>query len=120
MSGAMDFMPTFRAREINRVLRVVFNTDLRNSHDGLSILAKDFKIDTAQLRPGEYIVFVNRSKTALKLYAAGQVVAHFRMPTHRKMDMRVISLIPRFFNGRELKYDDALRELITKQWGQRT
>lgn len=120
MSDAMDFMPALKGQGTNRVLRVVFNTDLRNSHDGLSQLAKDFKIDTARLKPGEYIVFINTAKTALKLYAAGQVIAYFRMPTHRKMDMRVISLIPRFFNGRELKYDDALRELITKQWGQRT
>lgn len=115
----MDFMPAF-AKKTNRVLRVVFNTDLRNSHDGLALLDKQFKIDTAKLSPGEYVVFINAKKTALKLYAAGQVVAHFRMPTHRKMDMRIIGMIPRFFNGSELKYDDALKELITAEWSVRT
>lgn len=109
-------VPTFTTKERNRIVRIIFNTDLRNSHDGLTTLAHDFDIDTATLKPGEYVVFINAKKNALKFFAAGQVVAHFRMPSHRKMDMRIIGMIPRFFNGRELKYDDALKELITTEF----
>lgn len=115
MTNKLDFLPSMERTE-SRILRVVFNTDLRNNHDGLTTIAKRLKIDTSKLKPGEFVVFINTAKTALKLFAAGQVVAHFRMPSYRKMDMRIIGLIPRFFNGRELKYDDALKDLLTTKW----
>ena len=67
------------------------------------------------LAVGEFIVFINRKKCALKLFAAGNTVAHFKMPGSQQMNMSVIGLIPRFFNGKELRYDDAIAEIIKKR-----
>lgn len=117
-TDAMEFLPTkFSPVSESKILRVIFNTDLRNNHEGLAAIAKNLRINTATLQPGEYVVFVNSYRSALKFYVAGQIVAHFRMPTHRRMDMRIIAMLPKFFNGRELRYDDALRELIRKEFG---
>lgn len=101
----------------NKILRVIFNADLRCSHDGLRKIAKDLSLNVDTLRIGEFLVFINSRKSALKIFAAGQTIAHFKMPGERKMDMKIISMIPRFFNGQELKYDAALREKILKEFG---
>jgi hypothetical protein len=110
------FQPDFRAAKENRLIRAVFNTDLRNSHDGLYKIAKDLKVNIDNLSVGEFIVFVNKKRSALKLYAAGNTIAHFRMPGDRVMNMKVLAVIPKFFNGKELKYTDALAEVIRKEF----
>jgi hypothetical protein len=116
METDLSFLPSTLDRSTeNRLIRVVFNTDLRCGHAGLAALAKGLRLNVDNLKIGQFIVFINRKKCALKLYAAGNTVAHFRMPGSRQMDMSVIALIPRFFNGKELKYDDALAEVIKKQ-----
>ena len=100
----------------NRLIRIVFNADLRNSHDGLAAVAKKLRVNVSELEVGEFVVFVNSKQSALKLYAAGNTLAHFKMPKNRRMDMRVIAMIPRFFNGKELRYDDAISEMIRKKF----
>lgn len=116
MTPDMSFLPATVGRGTeNRLIRIVFNTDLRCGHDGLAAIAKGLRVNVNTLEIGEFVVFVNRKKCALKLYAAGNTVAHFKMPGTRQMNMSVIGLIPRFFNGKELKYDDALAEVIKKQ-----
>ena len=99
----------------NKILRVVFDTDLRCGHTGLTTLAKNLRLNPMNLAVGEFIVFINRKKCALKLFAAGNTVAHFKMPGSQQMNMAAIGLIPRFFNGKELKYDDALAEVIKRR-----
>lgn len=98
----------------NRMLQIVFNADLRCSHLGLSIVAKRLKLDTSDLKIGEFIVFVNTKKTMIKIFAAGNTVAHFKN-NDRPINMKILGMIPRFFNGKELKYDEALAEVIKKE-----
>lgn len=111
------YFPEVTKSTENKVLRIVFNADLRSSHDGLTKVAKTFKLNPAELEVGEFLVFVNRKKSAVKIFAANYTVAHFRMPDGRMMNPKVLALIPKFFNGRELKYDEALKEVINKEFG---
>lgn len=105
---------TPRASE-NRLIRVVFDADLRCSHEGLTAIAKNLKLKLDELELGEFVAFINSKKTMIKLYAAGNTIAHFKTPDGRQLNLKVLALIPKFFNGRELKYDDALKEVITKE-----
>lgn len=108
-----DFLPDFKTRESeNKILQIFFNTDLRCAHDGLAILAKKEKLNVDKLRVGQFLVFMNTKQSQLKIYAAGRTIAHFKMPNHRRMNLKVLQMIPRFFNGKELKYDEALSEII--------
>lgn len=99
----------------NKIIRVVFNTDLRNSHDGLTIIAKELKVNTNDLKPGQFVVFVNTAKTAIKIYAAGNTVVHFRPPGGKKLNLKTIAMIPSYFNGGEFKYDKALKDVIERE-----
>lgn len=110
-----NFLPDFTKARANTLLRVVFNADLRCSHDGLALQAKALRLDVAKLEVGEFVVFINAKKTMLKMFAAGNTVAHFKTPGNRQLNLKVLAIIPRFFNGQTLKYDEALSEVIRKE-----
>lgn len=100
----------------NRIVRFFPNADLRCGHDGLRQWAKEKgDIEVWNLQPGEFVVFANTKGDRLKIYAPGNVIAYVKSPDERKIDLNVIRLIPRFFNGTEFKLDDALREMLPKK-----
>lgn len=93
-------------------------THLGQAHKGLSTLAKKKKIDVDKLRPGEYVIFMNRRRNALKMFTCMNGIFHHKLPYESlRYDLRFIKLIPRFFNGKELNYDGALKEIIMKDLG---
>ena len=94
------------------------DTDLRAGHDGLAKVARKSKqkIYVETLLPGEYLIFTNKAKNALKLYACGNVIAHLKLPPGQKLNMEAIQFIPCFFNGKKIDYDSALEEAMKKQF----
>lgn len=98
-----------------RVVRFFPKADLRCSHDGLRKIAIEAGIDPWNLEPGEFLVFSNESQNKLKIYAPGNVIAYVKSPDNRRIDLDVIRLIPRFFNGTEFKYDSAMLEVLDKK-----
>ena len=104
-------------KRINKVIRYFPETHMGNSHHGLAEIAAKHKINVNKLEPGEFVIFANSDLSALKMYAAGNIIAHLRMPGSQKINPRVIAMIPRFFNGSQIEYDKALREVIQKEFG---
>lgn len=100
-----------------RILRYFPDTHLGNGHDGLAKIAKKKGVDVTNLRVGEYVVFVNTTKTALKLYAPGNIVSYLKMPGTQRLNLGIIRSIPMFFNGTEIDYKGALKSYILKQLG---
>lgn len=109
----------------SRVVQVFLGTDLRCTHLGLALIAKQHKINVEKLEPGEYVLFLNNDKNKLKLYAANHIVAYLRLPDNQKLDMKTIQLIPRAFQGSgRIDYDKALKQVLEealakKQRGQK-
>lgn len=101
---------------MNQIIRVFFDTHLGNGHDGLAKLASKEKIDVKNLNVGEYVVFINRDKSAFKLYATSFTVAHLRLPKG-KIDLNTIAKIPTFFNGHEINYNKALKATLLEKLG---
>lgn len=100
-----------------RIIRYFPDVHLGKGHRGLTALAALKKIKIEDLGPGEFVIFVNRSQTGLKLFAPGNCIAYLKMPGSQKIDTRIISMIPRFFNGSKINYDGALKEKIEKDFG---
>jgi hypothetical protein len=100
----------------NRLIRVFTDTNLKNNHLGLEKIAKSKDVDVSKLDMGEFVVFVNRKRNALKMYAPGNIVAHLKLPENTKIDMRTIALLPKHFNGGEINYSGALKEYIKKEF----
>lgn len=97
-----------------RILRFFPNADLRCMHDGLREIALENDIDPRTLKPGEFLIFCNTKQTMLKIFAPGNTIAVTKSPDGRRLDLNVIRFIPRFFNGTEFNYDEALRAVLKK------
>ncbi len=96
-----------------RVVQVFMNADLRNGHEGLAKMAKEFKIDVEKLNPGEFVIFINAHKDRLKLYAANHVIAYLKAPKGGRLDLRTIQLIPETFMAKgKIDYDADLKRVL--------
>jgi hypothetical protein len=98
-----------------RVVRFFPNSDLRCAHDGLRKVALENEIDPWKLDPGEFLVFANSRQNMLKIFAPGNLIVHVKSPDERRIDLDIIRLIPRFFNGTEFNYQGAVKEMIQKK-----
>lgn len=104
----------FSTEKQPRIIRFFPDTDLRSGHLGLRAVAKDHNIDISKLRTGEFLAFSNRSQTDMKIYAPGNVLVHVKSPQGR-LDLRVVKLIPTFFNGQEFNYPAALERVLKER-----
>jgi len=106
-----------RDRTDNRLAKIVFNADLRSGHVGLAAQAKNLKINLDQMSVGEFVVFINRARSAAKFMSPDKIlISHWRMPNGGRMNPKVIKLIPRYFNGREFHYDQALAKVVRDEF----
>ena len=95
-----------------RLVRFFPETNLGNGHDGLAKIAMKHDVDVKNLSQGEYVVFLNKARTALKMYAPNFIVVHQRLPQGAHVDLRVIERLPLHFNGTKINYSAALRETV--------
>lgn len=96
----------------NKLIRVFTDVLMSYSHKGLCELAANEKVDLNALNIGEFVCFINRPCTALKLYTAGNIIAYLRLPDGQKLDLRIITLLPRFFSGGNIRYQEGLKEVL--------
>ena len=82
-------------------------------HQGLSDLARKHKRSVDKLEAGDFLLFMNRSQTAFKLYAAGNVIAYYKS-TRGRIEPSTITMLPKYFNGTRIDYDGALKEAVEK------
>lgn len=100
---------------MNSLVRFFAATDLRNGHDGLRALASRNKVDVKNLGQGEFVAFMNRKQTAVKMYTGGNIIAHVRLDKGR-IDNRTIAHMPKYFNGTEINYNNAVKAMIKKEF----
>lgn len=96
---------------MNNLIKVFPNSDLRCSHKGLGILAG--KSDPKTLDAGNFLLFINRSQSAFKMLAAGNVLVHYKSPRGR-VHIDAIQYLPHCFSGWDLNYDKALGMSLDK------
>lgn len=99
-----------------KIVRYFSDTNLRSGHKGLALEAKKHKINVKELAIGEYCIFVNKSKNAVKIYAAGNIVAHYKDPGNKRLNHKAIKILPMFFNGKEINYDAALEVVMKREF----
>ena len=103
-----------------RVVHWLPETDLRNSHDGLTDLAKKkLGVRVDELKIGECIMFINSSWTAFKILmpvakdrGGGAIVLHYKHPAGHKLNPKAVLNVPRFMRGTEINYTHALQEQV--------
>ena len=87
-----------------RIAQVILDVDLRNSHDGLMEIAKQKGLSLKDLKPGQYLVFVNLNRDRFKIFAPspngrGAIIVYYRAYQGR-VDRAAIETIPQAFGMR--------------------
>lgn len=100
-----------------RIVRYLSGVHMGANHAGLRKLVTKFGLDL--LENGEFIVFMNTAQNAFKLMAPNNVLIYYRHPKNHRIDPRVISLIPKVFDGKELKMDLALKKVLEKNFAKK-
>lgn len=103
----------------SRVVHCVPNTDMRNNHLGLAELArKQLKVKIEELRPNEFVVFINSAWTAYKMYQGGSLntVLHYKSEQGDRLNAKaVIQSTQHALNG-EIGYKKALVSVIEAEY----
>lgn len=99
-----------------KIVRYFPEVFMGNGHNGLSKIAIEHDIDISRLDAGEYVVFMNKAQTALKMFTMGRVIAHLKMPKGTRIDPRVIALLPRFFSGKSIDYNSAIKKVLEAEF----
>ena len=103
----------------NRVLHFIFDVSMSNGHHGLKLLAQKEKINVDTLMPGQFVLFLNKAFTACKLFAANNVVLHYKTPHNRALNVHALKLLPHFYDGTDIGYDRALKQVLVSMFRQR-
>ena len=87
-----------------RIAQVILDVDLRNSHDGLMAVASKRGIKLSDLKPGQYLVFVNLNRDRFKIFAPapngrGAIIVYYRSYQGR-VDRQAIETMPQAFGMR--------------------
>ena len=104
----------------NQVIRYFPDTDFRMGHEGLADLALKEGIDVHELKAGEFVLFTNAQKTAIKLYTAGNIIVYQKAPKNMRIIYSAIRVLPHFFNGRQLDLKSAIDRAVRHDHDQRT
>jgi len=100
-----------------KILHWIPDVHMANCHDGLAEIAKKkLKINVADLRPGEFVIFTNASFTAIKAYGAGETILHHRSPDRQRLNPKAAMLLPHFIKGQDINYDKALAKVVTEEY----
>ena len=107
-----------------RLLHIIHETDMRCSHEGLLVRAKEAGVPLTKMGPGDVIAFLNTGKDRLKVLAFTSekdghgILAYYRSP-HGRVPLEAIEFIPEAFGGDGFRMDKAIKEGLLKALAKR-
>lgn len=106
-------MPKQSKLRSNKIIRVFLQTNMSYAHDGLALLAAKEKVDLLNLGYGEFVVFINKACTKVKVFGANNTFAYYSN-RNRKIDLSMIQKIPEVFNGVSFDFTKAIESVLLK------
>jgi len=111
--------PDLRRSQEPKIIQVFLNSDLRASHNGLDLQAKKNKIETQLIEDGQFLVFINRSKTMFKIFAANNTLV-FHKSRSGMIDLRAIEELPKVFKStHSIDFQAALKKVLLKEFARK-
>lgn len=95
-----------------KLMHIFFDISMSNGHNGLEKILSRKKVSR-----DEYVVFINKNWTALKMITPGDVVLHLKCK-HR-IEPKAIKYLPHCVNGSDLDYPQALEQALLKDYGKK-
>ena len=99
----------------DEMIAFIGGVSMANGHRGLREIAAGVKprsIDVETLKPGQYVGFVNKAGTAAKLFAANNVLIHYRSEHGKLTSEGGTGFIPEFMGSGGLHYKKRVEEAL--------
>lgn len=105
-----------------RIVAAIDNVNMGLGHDGLTLLAKRFKIDLRTIQEGELVLFMNRAKDKLKVLGPGSIVlGYIKMTKGRRIPLDAIQWLPKTFSMTgQINIEKAIEISVQKAFEKRT
>ncbi len=100
----------------NRSIHFFGNVSMTNGHLGLSYIAEQHKVAIDDLRPGEFVCFVNKPFTAMKLLCPGGVLIYWKQTNRRLLFKEVIDTLPQFLADADIGFSQEVKQAISKYY----
>lgn len=98
-----------------RIAQCFLNADLRGSHNSLRLMANDNGLDLDEIGSNQFVVFVNKKRTLMKVWAG---FGTFSFTRRERIDLNAIKYLPRVFGATgDLNYDSALEQSLRDRLG---
>ena len=99
-----------------RIVAAIDNVNMGLGHDGLTLIAKKFKIDLKTLVEGDLVLFLNRGKDKLKVLGPDSVVlGYIKMPKGRRIPLDAIQWLPKTFSSSgSINLEAAIEKSVKK------
>lgn len=110
-----------------KLMHIFFDSDLRGRQPSLIEQAKKNKsFSMKSFGKGDLLAFVNRKQNKFMVLAGLNeadsfgVLAYYRSPHDRKIDIEVLKFIPEAFDGTEIDMSQMLKKTITERFEKKT
>jgi hypothetical protein len=91
----------------NKIAHFFLNVDMRCNHTGLLDLLKK---NNVTIGDHDFVVFLNKSRTMIKMFCQGEdVLLHYKKDG-RVIDPGIIPFLPKYCGGKQLNVEGAIKE----------
>lgn len=100
---------------VSALVQMFFNVNMAKMHNGMRLVAAEYDIDLDKLVPNQYVGFMNRKRTKIKLFTAGNCFAYFSLPkgTSGEIGIETIAQIPSLFGGTtKMDHDGVIEKAL--------
>lgn len=103
------------ARTLPRIRQAFLDVSMNCQHRGLTKVAKRGGVNVHDLKPGEFVLFVNARFDKMKLFATQNIIIYIAAPKGRKVSQKFLEELPKIFDtNATLNYDEALQPVLKK------
>lgn len=96
-----------------KAIHVFTEVDLRSGHIGLMEMAWKKRVDAEALRPGEAILFINKSGSGMKAYLAHRIVAYMKAKAGQSLDVTSLNgLVEAMSPGGRLESTSRIKQAL--------
>lgn len=88
------------------IIEVIYDSDLRRSHLGLTKLARKHGINIDRLKEGRFVMFLNSKQNRLKLLTCNGVLVYLK--SEHEITKEQIERIPTLFYGPKFDFKKAI------------
>ena len=101
-----------KAPKASIIRQAFLDVSMVNKHRGLSLIAKEAGINVDELKPGEFLLFLNANRTQAAMYGAMGVLTYIAHPRKHRISSLILKNLPEIFKGEAFDYDKELKPFL--------